>query len=241
MKKIKLFCIPYAGGSAEVFRKWAGYFSSPVELFPVELAGRGKRYNKPLYAGLDDAVNDVSGIIIDNIDHHPYAFFGHSMGCIIIYELYYKLMDYGIKDPVHMFFSGCYPPHIGKKIPAYHKLPGDEFKEKIFSLGGTLEELLKRKALLDTFIPILKADFKIVETYNHIHRDKKLACDITVFNANDDKNIDDIVKWQELTGGSCNIYEYEGGHFFINKHIGSISGVINYTLNSKFKSILTEY
>lgn len=47
MSKIKLICIPYAGGSAQVYKKWEKYIHSSVEVVPIELAGRGKRLLNP--------------------------------------------------------------------------------------------------------------------------------------------------------------------------------------------------
>lgn len=91
MTKIKLFCLPYAGGSSVIFNSWKQYIDPSIELVPIELAGRGKRINEPLYNGVNDAVEDVFGLIKNKITDTPYALFGHSMGGMISYELAQKI------------------------------------------------------------------------------------------------------------------------------------------------------
>ena len=91
MKKIKLFCFPYAGGSAAAYNKWRQYLDKHIELRPVELAGRGRRIYDPLYQSIEEAVDDVYQLISPELAKGPYAFFGHSMGGIIAYELAYKI------------------------------------------------------------------------------------------------------------------------------------------------------
>lgn len=81
MKQIKLFTIPYAGGSSVVFQEWKKYFDNEIELIPIELAGRGKRFNNPLYNTLEEAVDDVLKQIQSClVPGDDYALFGHSMG-----------------------------------------------------------------------------------------------------------------------------------------------------------------
>lgn len=70
---IKLLCFPYAGGTSAIYAKWKRYISKDIELCPVELAGRGKRYEAPFYNNLDEVIEDVYNIIEDDIDN-DYAF-----------------------------------------------------------------------------------------------------------------------------------------------------------------------
>ena len=66
MEKVLLFCIPYAGGLAGTYLKWKKYLDSSIELFPVELAGRGQRNEFPLYNTLDDAVVDIHYVVLNH-------------------------------------------------------------------------------------------------------------------------------------------------------------------------------
>lgn len=59
LMRIKLFCLPYGGGSAYSYLKWKSNLADLIELCPVELAGRGKRFHEPYYSNIDEAVDDV--------------------------------------------------------------------------------------------------------------------------------------------------------------------------------------
>ena len=74
MEKIKLFCIPYAGGSAGIYSKWNGHISKFIEVCPVELPGRGKRFSEPLCNSIKQMVDDVfKGIRVASL-HNPMQF-----------------------------------------------------------------------------------------------------------------------------------------------------------------------
>jgi medium-chain acyl-[acyl-carrier-protein] hydrolase len=231
MDKIKLFCLPYAGGSASVYYKLRRFLNSNIALYPVELAGRGKRIKTPLYDNIEEAVDDIYGIIKDEVDDGPYALLGHSLGSILAFETLYKLEESGKNTPVHVFFSGSRPPHKLDKSKILHILPDEQFKEEIIKMGGTDEKVFENKELSDYFMRLLKSDFKMIETYQYMNKDEKLKSDITVLTGKaDDISYYEILGWKMLTSGSCEIYEFEGNHFFINSCTKEIVDIINRTL-----------
>ncbi|MEY8742625.1 thioesterase II family protein [Bacillales bacterium AN1005] len=97
MKKINLFCIPFAGGSAVVYSKWKKNTDSFIQIHEVELPGRGRRMNEPLIDNMEAMVEDIFYSIKNNLTE-PYALFGHSMGGLLTYELCHKIQQVG--DPV---------------------------------------------------------------------------------------------------------------------------------------------
>lgn len=232
MEKIKLFCLPYAGGSAIVYMTWKKFLDHKIELRPIELAGRGRRFSEPLYQNIEEAVTDIYHQISKELDGSPYALYGHSMGTILVYELLRRIREYKHQEPMHAFFSGRYPPFVYDKKEFIHKLPDHEFMMKIYEHGGTNEEILKNKELLDIFLPVLKADYKIVELYKHCNDILKLDCSITVLNGSRDNYVEemDIQRWEECTKKQCKFYTFDDGHFFINTYKQDIAGIINSTL-----------
>ncbi len=233
MKKIKVFCLPYAGGSAMVYKKWMPYSSNFVEIHPVELAGRGNRYNESFYEQFSDAVNDAFNLIKGYLNQSPYALFGHSMGSTMVYELYYKIMEHHLTGPIHIFFSGSKPPYTRVSNCLIHKLPDHEFIEEILKLGGTPREVFENEELFDIFIPILRADYKILENYKYYEKDKKINCPITVLNSESDISMDEMGNWKYHTDLHCNFYHFDGGHFFINENFKQIARMIDNTLVKK--------
>lgn len=232
MKKIKLFCLPYAGGSATLYARWKKLLHSSIELVPVELAGRGKKYNIPFYDGFNAAVIDIYDAVRSEAGDEPYALFGHSMGCLLVYELFFKMIDNNYREPEHIFFSGRYPPHIKKEEKIHYTMPDDKFLEEIIKYGGTPKEILEHKELLNIFIPILKADYRILDDYTFAGRTDKFNFDITVLTGTQDDEVEmnDLEEWSKYTKKGYRYHQFEGGHFFINQYAEDITDIINKTL-----------
>lgn len=232
MNRIKLFCFPYAGGSSAVYMGWKKHLSDKIELRPLDLAGRGRRISKPLYNSIEEVIEDIFPQIKNELCDSPYSIFGHSMGAILAYELVRKARIHKLREPDHVFFSGRVPPFIfpGTKN---HLLPNSEFIKLLEEFGGMNEEILSNQQLLSLFLPIIRADYKIVELYKHIEDGFKLDCDITILNGKMDRlaNRDDVSKWKECTNKACTFYEFDGGHFFINDYKSKILEIINNTLS----------
>lgn len=228
---MKLFCLPYAGGSSVIYTTWKNYVDSSIELCPIELAGRGKRFQEPLYNTIKEMVEDVYEQIKDDIEKDSYAIFGHSMGSIIAYELCHKLEEKNTRKPVHVFFSGHKAPSIIKDDEIIHDLPDEEFKNKLIELGGTPKEFFESKELCDMFIPIIRADFKAVENYTYNSSNDKLNINISVlYGKKEEMTMNEILQWRNHTNGETKIYPFEGDHFFINDNSQNIVNIINHTL-----------
>jgi medium-chain acyl-[acyl-carrier-protein] hydrolase len=228
LKKTKLFCFPYAGGSSSIYKSWEKLLSTWIELHPIELAGHGKRMTEPFYHNFEEAIEDIFEYVRPYLDKFPYAFFGHSMGALIAYELTCKILQTNYKAPIHLFLSGRTPPHI-KKDKYLSDLPYEQFKNELLKIGGTPEDVFNHPELLELVIPILRADFKLLESYDFQQSDLKINCDITVFSGLNDLEVtsDDILQWNDYTQKKLVIHSFEGDHFFITHKGKEITDIIN--------------
>ncbi len=234
MSKIKLFCFPYAGGSAVIFNQWKQYLDPEIELVPVELAGRGKRIQESLYTDVPAAIEDVYGIVSKMINGAPFALFGHSMGGMISYQLYQKFREKGERSPAHVFFSGRSAPHVKRpEEKKYHLLEEEEFKKEVINLGGTPPEFFDHPELLEVFLPLLKNDFRLAEVNTQNGEIHPLECNISVFlGKDDDLTTEQCDGWKKHTKELCSIHYFEGGHFFLHERTEQIVRLINNTLLS---------
>ncbi|MEL7147422.1 MAG: thioesterase domain-containing protein [Bacteroidota bacterium] len=232
MKEVKLFCLPYAGGSATIFSKWQKYLSPEIAVRPVELAGRGSRFNAPLYKDLQQAVDDVFNLIKGEILTGPYMIYGHSMGSLINYELVQKIRDKHLPGPKQIFFSGGRAPHVARNDEkTYHKMEDTVFKKEVLNLGGTPPELFEYPELMDIVYPILKNDFRIAETYVHQGEIRPFEQDITVFLGKDDElTSEQCHGWRRHTTKLCHLHYFKGGHFFLHDEVQQITSIINQSL-----------
>lgn len=231
--KIKLFCFPHAGGLSSVYKSWERYISNDIEIIPIELAGRGKRIDVPTYQSIDEAVDDLYKNIESHLDMTEFALFGHSLGAIIVYEMIYKLKKELGREPIHTFFSGRMPIQIVSSRDR-HKLSDKALRDYIIKLGGTPVEIQQYDELLNMFLPIIRSDFKMVETYNYKPKYELMKSDISIFNGKNDELIDKdrLEGWKDYTTGACEFYKFEGGHFYINDSQREVVNEINNILLS---------
>jgi medium-chain acyl-[acyl-carrier-protein] hydrolase len=232
MNKTKLFCFPYAGGSTTVYMKWLKKLNRDISLIPIELPGRGKRFKEQYCNSFDEAVEDTCKQVCSQLgDKDRFILYGHSMGSLLAYEVTHKLKENLYNEPMHIFFSGRYPPHIIKN-ERLHLMTDDELIEEILKFGGTPRELFEDEQLLSLFLPIIRADYQIINTYEYRERSTKLDCNISCLNGLDDEDILDfeLKQWSNCTNGNCSFYEFDGGHFFINDKSEEIINIINETV-----------
>lgn len=232
--KTKLYLLPYAGGSATLYKKWARYLDNEIELIPIELPGRGKRINDPLLHNFNDMLQDITRNISEQISNgldSKYAIFGYSMGSLLCYELYYQLEKMNLPLPEHIFFSAREAPHLSTS-ELIHTLSNEQLSNKIASLGGTIQSFFESKELLDFFLPIIRADFSVVDSYQFISKSNKIDCDISILFAVDDVEIEveGVYEWKEYSNKECRFHSFDDGHFFINKYPEKIVRIINSTL-----------
>jgi medium-chain acyl-[acyl-carrier-protein] hydrolase len=167
----------------------------------------------------------------------PFAFFGHSNGGLVSFEVARALQRAGNEWQAHHFISGKGAIHLPRNRRELHNLPDEEFIKELESLGGTPDELLMCRDLMSIFMPILRADFSLNEAFNY-KSDIRLKSDVSLLCGQYDKGFseDSVAKWSDLIDGEMDITVYDGDHFFINS---KRQDVLNF-INGKLVSILAE-
>ncbi|MBD2772638.1 thioesterase II family protein [Iningainema tapete] len=213
---MRLFCFPYAGGSSLIFRTWSNSLPKNVEVCPIELPGRGKQMKLAPLSRLEPLLGFLEDAIVPYLDK-PFAFFGHSMGALISFELARLLRKKYHIEPVHMFVSGRRAPQIPNPDPPIHTLPELEFIEKLCRFNGTPQAVLENAELMQLLIPILRADFAVLETYVY-NAEPAFDCPITAFGGLQDSEAsrDEIEGWEKQTNATFSLQMFPGDHFFLN-------------------------
>jgi medium-chain acyl-[acyl-carrier-protein] hydrolase len=194
-----------------------------VEIVSVQLPGRENRFNERAIESMDQLV----GQLLDGLASYltrPFAFFGHSMGALLAFELIRHMRPGGLQ-PVHLFASGCRAPHLPSRTPDWHTLPDPEFIAKIESLGGIPPELLAERQFLDTMLPTLRSDCALTETYV-CRPQPPLSCPVSAFGGLTDEEVfpEDVHAWSQHTIGSFRAYLLPGDHFFVNSALPDLLG-----------------
>jgi len=215
---VRLFCFPYAGGSAAIYRRWVTDAPPEVDVCPVQLPGREGRLLETPITSMDVLVEAVAQGLEDELAQ-PFALFGHSMGAILAYELSRLLRRRGAGRPLHVFVSGCSAPDIGITRIPIHALPRDKFTEELKRLNGTPEAVLQNAELMQLMEPVLRADFTAIERY--VHRPgAPLDCPVTAFHGSEDPDVrmEHVERWRAHTTAQFERRSFAGDHFFIHRH-----------------------
>lgn len=213
--RLRLFCFPYAGGGAQIFHPWAERLPPMVEVCLLHLPGRGRRSQEPPFTQMAPLVAAAARALCPYLDR-PFAFFGHSMGALVGFELARQLRRECGLEPIHFFASGCFAPEIPDPNPI-HALPEPEFLEALRRLSGTSEELLENAELLQLMLPALRADCEVTETYVYAD-DAPLSCPITVYGGLQDPLVmrHHLEPWRRQTSASFSLQMLPGNHFFLH-------------------------
>lgn len=213
--QLRLFCFPYAGGAASTFYVWSDNLPREVEVCPVQLPGRENRLGESLFARMGPLLEALLPAIQPYLDR-PFAFFGHSLGATISFELARKLRTQNGPEPLHLFVSGSRAPQLPDPDPPIHHLPDEEFIAGLRRFNGTPEAVLQHAELMELFLPILRADLALHETYVYT-TSEPLDCAVSAFGGLEDEKVsrDDLAAWQEQTRGTFKLRMFPGDHFFL--------------------------
>jgi len=228
---MKLFCFPYAGGlSTLTYSRWTKLLDKQIKVIPVELPGREKEISVGSFSSLMEAVDKLKDKLERDLDG-DYAFWGHSMGVIVVYELVKKIQETNLNLPKHIFLSGKKPLHLTETREAVHTFSDHEFIDYVYSLNGTKTDILRDTQLRDVFLPILRKDFEIIYHYEHKHDEKSINVPTTImFGSEEDISDYEKIRWNELICNDCKIYTLPGNHFFIDNNDKEITSIIERTI-----------
>lgn len=220
--RLRLFCIPYAGGGASLYRDWAPALAPWIEVQPIQLPGRESRFAEPPLTSMDDIVE----AILDSIDSYldlPVAVFGHSMGALISYELVRRMQRHPFAKISALLVSSHPAPHLPKRLPMHHQMNDRDLRATLKEMGGTPESILRDDALMDLFSPLLRSDFRVVETYDYAVP-KPLGCPIHAFGGTSDRavSMDELQAWAVQTTAVFQLVMFAGDHFYLRNRSGQL-------------------
>lgn len=215
--EVRLFCLPYAGGTAQsIYRDWDEELPGQVVVHPLELPGRGRLSHLKPYDNIRDVVEYAASVIGEHRDR-PFAIFGHSMGALVGFELARHIRAVTGASPVALFVSGYAAPQVKRVDKETHTLPDDSLLRKIERLGGLPPGLTSDASLLNYLLPVIRADLAVCDTYRYVEREL-LGEPIFVFGGINDPIVDvsALDHWGDETSADCVVKTFHGGHFFID-------------------------
>lgn len=231
-RPMRLYCFPYAGGSANSFLPWQTGLSDKVELCAIQLPGRAARRLEAPMSSMREVVEKVSRAIMEE-GHDSFAFFGHSLGALLAFEVARYCMLNGFPVPLRLFVSGSAAPQFRSAPRGLHLLSDDALIATLKTYNGTPSELLANRELMELVLPMLRADFSLVENYAY-RPAPLLQMPMTVLAGRLDDRVDptQVDGWRRETSADTNVEWFDGDHFFINSHRQAVLDCVDATLQN---------
>ncbi len=214
--RLRLYCFHHAGGGPSTYRDWSADLPGDVEVVPVLLPGRGLRLREQPYTSMRRLVDGVLAAIRPTLDR-PFAFFGHSMGALVAFEIAHALRASGDTVPLQVFVSACAPPHRHTAPERRrHDLDDGSLIQLVKLLNAGGEWSLDDTAIIRRRLPLLRADLAVCETHEFGDR-PPLDCPLTVYGAINDPivSVGELAEWRDYTAASFLKRIFPGGHFFL--------------------------
>ncbi|RJE85176.1 thioesterase [Paenibacillus sp. 1011MAR3C5] len=215
--RLRLVCFPYAGGSATIYREWPAALSPEIEVVAIQLPGRGNRFMDKPVGDLDAIIKPMLATLTPYLEDKPFVLFGHSMGAMLAYESAKRLESALPGRLKHLFASAFRSVQLPRTDHGRYLLSNAELKEELRKLNGTPEALLQNDELMELYLPTIRADMQLCDTYSY-EASSPLGCGLTVFGGVSDSDIpqEDLQAWESQAGEAFELHMLPGDHFFIH-------------------------
>ncbi|MEV0370852.1 alpha/beta fold hydrolase [Streptomyces sp. NPDC050636] len=214
--RLRLICLPYAGGTAGAFHGWANRLPADVELVAVQYPGRQDRFQEPCVEEMAPLADRIAEALAPLLDR-PFALFGHSMGAAVGYEVTLRLEARYRARPQHLFVSGHGSPLLPRGHTDVHLRDEDSMLEWFGELGAMDPAVLADRELRPLVVPSLRADLRLIETYRPAEH-RPVNSPVTSYVGDADPSVEpaDAAAWRELTSGEFSFRVFPGGHFYLS-------------------------
>jgi surfactin synthase thioesterase subunit len=226
---VPLFCFPHAGGAASYFHPWSASLAPGIEVLAVQYPGHEDRAVEPCVTNIPDLADQIHAALRPSLPG-TFAFFGHSMGAILAFEVARRIAREEGRGPTHLFVSSrsAPPRHRHRNL---HRAGNPALIAELRSLGGTDPRILQDSEVLELILPVMRGDYTASETYR-FEPGPPLSCDITAMTGDRDSlnTREEAAAWSAHTTGAFNLRVYPGGHFYLDDCRARVLEVISSSL-----------
>ena len=201
------------------------------------MPGRIGRLKEAPFTRLSPLIEAASRAILSDLDK-PFALFGHSMGALISFELARHLRrEHGL-EPIQIFVSAHRAPHLDESGQQVYDLPEPELIDFLRRISGTPKEVLEHPELMQLVIPIIRADFELIQTYEY-RAEPPMDCPITAFTGIEDPDVtvEQMEAWSYHTTGAFTVRTFPGDHFYLNSAQPLLLGVLRQELQRRLAEL----
>lgn len=230
--RLRLFCLPFAGGGSPFYSRWQSGFPAEIEVCALDLPGHQRRVQEPAFRRAGPLVEAIADGIAPYLDL-PFAFFGHSMGALLAFELARTLRRASGPAPGALFLSGAAAPQLPRPRRPVWGLPDDEFLSEVRAYGGISDEALAEPGLMALFLPALRADFEIFDSYQ-AEPGEPPDCPVYLYGGDQDPHVAParLAAWGDVVPNVVSVQFYRGDHFYLSGHREALTASIARALDA---------
>jgi acyl transferase domain-containing protein/surfactin synthase thioesterase subunit/NADPH-dependent curcumin reductase CurA/NADP-dependent 3-hydroxy acid dehydrogenase YdfG/acyl carrier protein len=212
--RLRLFCFPYLGGSSSVFLPWPDDLPPDIEVCALQLPGYIDRLGEQPFDEITPLVHTLAQVLLPYLDK-PFAFYGHSMGALLSFNLARHLRRENGKIPAQLFIGAWHAPQQQHPHSSVAELSDSELLKKI-SVLDLPKSVQQNPELMRLLLPSLKAGALMFEKYTY-SASEPLPCPISVFGGMQDKLIpqEHLSAWREQTSSTFKLQMFPGNHLFL--------------------------
>ena len=221
----QLVCFPHAGGSASFFHPVSAQLSSTADVLCIQYPGRQDRRGETSPSDLGVLADLTYDALRDHLTPGRTAFFGHSMGATLAFEVARRFeKDGGALSRI--FASGRRAPscHRDERV---HLLGDDGVVAELKRLAGTDSSLLGDEEVLRMIMPALRSDYTAAETYR-CEPGVTVESPLTALTGDSDPKttVEEAEEWRQHTRGDFALRVFPGGHFYLTAQAAEVIGVL---------------
>ncbi|MFE7129680.1 thioesterase II family protein [Streptomyces sp. NPDC057638] len=211
----RVVCFPHAGGSASFYHPVSRALQPEIEVLTIQYPGRQDRRGEEPLTDIATLADRVYEALRPELERSPRpAFFGHSMGATVAFEVALRMRRDGLAPSVLIA--------SGRRAPSHHRSEGVHLKDdaglvaEIRGLSGTDARLLDDEEMLGAILPAMRADYRAIERYVG-DADAVVDCPVEVFVGDSDEQVtlEEAHAWERHTTGECVVRVFQGGHFYL--------------------------
>jgi pyochelin biosynthetic protein PchC len=219
----RLVCFPHAGGSASWYHPVSAALAPSVEVLAVQYPGRQDRRAEPLVDDLFVLADQLAAVLA--AQDGPLAFFGHSMGASLAFEVARRLEPQGTRL-LTLFVSGRRAPSTSREERVHEKDDAGLLAE-VRRLSGTDAQVLADDEIVRMVLPSLRNDYKAAETY-HYRPGPDVSCPVVALIGEDDPKVTEAEarQWATHTSGAFELKTFPGGHFYLTEHHAAVNRLL---------------